>query len=107
MRRAGVVLLVLAVLPTGCEWERRAGDLSEGEALYIERCLDCHGDDGEETVKNRSRPLRDLTTDEITETLKQYQRVTDGLPWWAEFKSGLTDGQIRDLLAYLGTLKAG
>ncbi|AFL72219.1 c-type cytochrome [Thiocystis violascens] len=107
MRRAATGLLIAACLSSGCDLGGRTGDPAVGQALYLELCLDCHGDYGELSAKKRSRPLRDLTADEIMGMLRKYQKVTDDTPWWAEFKSGLTDAQIGDLLAYLGTLQGG
>ncbi len=106
MRGAAASLCVLAILLGGCESAWRTGDPAVGEALYNALCLDCHGDYGEQSARKRSRPLRQLAATEITRMLRKYQRVSDGNPWWAEFKSGLTDAQIQDLLAYLGTLQA-
>ena len=103
--RSAVALLALTILLTGCE-SSGTGDASAGQALYVELCLDCHGGYGELTVEKRARPLRELTATDITDMLKKYQNIPDDAPWWTEFKGGLTNAQIGDLLAYLGTLKA-
>lgn len=84
----------------------RPGDMNIGNTLYTERCVECHGPRGELAGKRGAIPLRDLATMQILQTLKNYQGNVDATPWWSEFKIGLEDQEISDLVAYIEELQA-
>ncbi len=82
------------------------GDVSAGAELFLHLCIDCHGSAGETPPRRGARPLRDGSAEKGIETLKWFQRPTGDTPWWAEYKVGLSDRQISDILAYLALLRS-
>ncbi len=46
----------------------------DGKALYIKKCASCHGQKGEEGAGAGSRLLKDMTADEIEDSMSQYKR---------------------------------
>ncbi len=105
--RVAAAVLALPVLLVGCESSERGGDPASGQMLYLARCQTCHGNRGEKPTDGRSGAIRDLTAADIARTLTQYQDPSDGAPWWTALKSGLTNAQIQDLVAYFPILQAG
>ena len=75
----------------------------EGEALYKKTCAMCHGADGTKTVmKNRdltSAAVQSQSDAQLTEI------VTSGKGKMPAYGKKLTAAQIKDVVAYLRTLK--
>ena len=80
-------------------------------ALFKAKCAACHGADGSGDTamgkKNNLRPLgsaevQKLTDDELTAVIASGK---DGKPAHAFKKKGLTDDQVKSLVAFIRTLK--
>lgn len=41
--------------------------------LYINKCQTCHGTNGEKSAYNTSRPLKDLSVEDMAESIKNYK----------------------------------
>jgi cytochrome c553 len=41
--------------------------------LYVNKCQTCHGVNGEKSAYNSSRPLKDLSADDMQESIKNYK----------------------------------
>jgi len=79
------------------------GDTAKGGELFRQRCANCHGERGDVSANRTSALLNGLAATHIAQTLKGYQKPSQDAPWWTEFKSGLSDREINDLLAYIDT----
>jgi mono/diheme cytochrome c family protein len=75
----------------------RAQDAANGEKTYKAKCAVCHGPDAAGKPALKSPSIKGKTADEI-------QKVISTSPKHASLKS-LTADQVKELAAYLGTLK--
>ena len=75
----------------------RAQDAASGEKTYKAKCAVCHGPDAAGKPALKSPSIKGKTADEI-------QKVISTSPKHASLKS-LTADQVKELAAYLGTLK--
>ena len=96
--RSGLVLVVVAFLASAACFA-----LSEGEAVYKSKCLNCHGANGVATSGMGSRmKVKPITDPEV----KKYTRLhmievtRDGVARMQGYKSELTDQQISDAVDY-------
>lgn len=85
---------------TVAAFDASGGDAVVGGQLYRSRCLDCHGRNADKRAMDRSKSLRELSAGQIATTLKNYQFVTVTTQE-TRFKAGLSDPEIRGLVAYL------
>jgi len=75
----------------------RAQDAANGEKTFKAKCAVCHGPDAAGKPAMKSPSIKGKTADEI-------QKVISTSPKHASLKS-LTADQVKELAAYLGTLK--
>jgi len=75
----------------------RAQDAANGEKTYKAKCAVCHGPDAAGKPALKSPSIKGKTADEI-------QKVISTSPKHTSLKS-LTADQVKELAAYLGTLK--
>jgi mono/diheme cytochrome c family protein len=75
----------------------RAQDTANGEKTYKAKCAACHGPDAAGKPAMKSPSIKGKTADEI-------QKVISTSPKHASLKS-LTADQVKELAAYLATLK--
>ncbi len=75
----------------------RGQDAANGEKIFKAKCAVCHGPDGAGKPATKSPSIKGKTADEI-------QRVIATSPKHASVKS-LTADQVKELAAYLATLK--
>jgi mono/diheme cytochrome c family protein len=75
----------------------RAQDAANGEKTYKAKCAACHGADAAGKPAMKSPSIKGKTADEI-------QKEISTSPKHASLKS-LTADQVKELAAYLGTLK--
>jgi cytochrome c6 len=98
---AALVLLTVSVLPS------RADDAA-GAALYKAKCAACHGADGKgETTMGKANKLGDLGSADVQ---KQSDAdlaaiITNGKNKMPAYGKSLKPDQIKDLVAYIRTLK--
>lgn len=58
----------------------------DGEKTYVNKCQTCHGVNGEKSAYNTSRPLKDLSIEDMNDSIKNY-------------KTGRVDSQNATLMA--------
>lgn len=58
----------------------------DGEKTYVNKCQTCHGINGEKSAYNTSRPLKDLSIEDMNDSIKNY-------------KTGRVDSQNATLMA--------
>jgi len=75
----------------------RAQDAANGEKTFKAKCAACHGADAAGKPSMKSPSIKGKTADEI-------QKEISTSPKHASLKS-LTADQVKELAAYLGTLK--
>lgn len=75
----------------------RADDTANGEKTFKAKCAACHGADAAGKPAMKSPSIKGKTVDDI-------KKVTSTSPKHAGLKS-LTDDQVKELAAYLATLK--
>jgi len=90
-------LVCAAILATMFLLSRPAKSEGAGEATFKAKCAACHGADAAGKAAVKSPSIRGKTADEI-------QKVISTSPKHASLKS-LTADQVKELAAYLATLK--
>jgi mono/diheme cytochrome c family protein len=75
----------------------RAQDAASGEKTFKAKCAGCHGADAAGKPAMKSPSIKGKTAEDI-------QKVIASSPKHASLKS-LTADEVKDLAAYLGTLK--
>ena len=84
------------------------GDAAAGKDAYQKKCAMCHGADGKgETPTGKSMKLRDLGSDDVQkQSDAQLIDITaNGKAKMPAYKGKLTDEQIKDVVAFIRTLK--
>ena len=79
-----------------------------GAALYKSKCAMCHGADGKgDTPVGKSLKLRDLSSADVQkQSDAELVAITrDGKGRMPPYKGKLTDAQIKDIVAFIRTLK--
>ncbi len=79
-----------------------------GAAVYKSKCAMCHGADGKgDTAVGKSMKLRDLGSAEVQkQSDAELTAITaDGKGKMPAYKGKLTDAQIKDVVAFIRTLK--
>lgn len=71
---------IIAKLEKKKEEEIKAKEIQEikeaaidGEKIYVSKCQNCHGTNGEKSAYNSSRPLKDLSLEDINVSIKDYK----------------------------------
>ncbi len=64
---------------------------ADGATIY-KRCSTCHGNNGEKVALGKSKIIKDMTKQEIIDSLKGYKNGTYGGPM-----KGLMTGQVKTL----------
>ena len=93
------------------------GDADNGEAVYFERCVGCHGEDGDGAGPGAERlnpPPRDFSEgsykfrttgfdDYVPNDVDLYRMISDGMPGTAMpgWSDVLSDAEMWDLVAYI------
>lgn len=98
-RARPLIALLLLGLATGAQ----AGDPFNGRTLYLQHCVQCHGEDGRGAVlaiPDLSRGEGLIKPDQmLVESLKQ------GLGTMPAYQGLLTDHELADLITYTRTLQ--
>jgi len=84
------------------------GDAAAGKDAYQKKCAMCHGADGKgETPTGKSMKLRDLGSDDVQkQSDAQLIDITaNGKAKMPAYKGKLTDEQIKDVVAFIRTMK--
>jgi mono/diheme cytochrome c family protein len=96
--RSGLVLVVVGFLASVASFA-----LSEGEAVYKSKCLNCHGANGVATSGIGSlMKVKSITDPEVKKCtrLQMIEATRNGVARMQGYKSELTDQQIKDAVDY-------
>ena len=96
MKRIISGIAIVAMLCLACPVSR-ADDAANGEKIYKAKCAGCHGPDAAGKAAMKSPSIKGKTADDI-------KKVISTSPKHAGLKN-LTDDQLKELAAYLATLK--
>jgi mono/diheme cytochrome c family protein len=104
------IIMIAAVISTMTAWAAQA---EEGQALYEKQCAKCHGQDGKgETKMGKKLGAKDYTDPKVQDALKDdaaVKAIKEGLKkddaTLMKPAEGLTDDQIKGLVAYMRTFK--
>jgi len=107
MKKSIIVAAVISVLAA---WTVQAED---GKALYDKQCAKCHGEDGNgDTKMGKKLGCKDYTDPKVQDELKDdaaLKSIKEGLKkddkTLMKPAEGLTDDQIKGLVAYVRTFK--
>jgi mono/diheme cytochrome c family protein len=107
MKKSILIAVVISV------WAAWAVQAEEGKALYTQQCAKCHGQDGKgETRMGKKLGVKDYTDPKVQDALKDdaaVKAIKEGLKkddsTLMKPAEGLTDDQIKGLVAYMRTFK--
>ena len=107
MKTATSIIIVALALSA---WTVRSAD---APALFEKHCIKCHGADGKgETKMGKKVEVKDLTDAKVQESFtddKAFKAIKDGIKDGEKTKmkpaEGLTDADMKALVAYMRTFK--
>lgn len=107
LKPAAVAVICVALLAGGASWAADPEEVDAGGQVFAANCAMCHGNDagGMMGMHPSLRGAVDRLTLEGVEVAIRNGRDTN--PPMPAFAGRLTDAQIDDLIAYLGSLPAG
>ena len=79
----------------------------DAEKLYTSKCQSCHGTNGEKRAYNSSRPLKDLSLEEMQESIKDYRNgktstVTSNI--MLPYSNSIDNKDLKGIQAYLSKI---
>lgn len=107
-RLSGIAGTTLAVVAAAFLSVPVRADAAAGGALYKTKCAVCHGADGKgETTMGKADKLRDLGSADVQKQSDDELAtlITNGKNKMPAYGKSLKPEQIKDLVAYLRTLK--
>jgi cytochrome c6 len=103
MKKAAALILVVVMVTFVAQTSFAVAD--EGKATFSAKCAVCHGADGAGKVKG-TPDLRSAEVQKKSDAdLASFIAEGGGKPTHAFAKKGLTDEQIKDVVAYIRTFK--
>ena len=105
---------ILQKLENKKEEEKKAQEIKEikdaaiaGENTYVNKCQSCHGTNGEKKAYNTSRPLKDMTMEEMTLSIRDYklgERNTQNAIIMTPYANFLDVNEIKGIYSYLNKI---
>jgi mono/diheme cytochrome c family protein len=106
----------LSIALAAVTWLAAAPALADGKADYTKQCVSCHGPDGKgKTKMGEKLGIKDLTDPKVQKEFTDEQAIKDISEGLKDEKTGkvlmpakkdkLTPEQIKDVVAYVRTLK--
>lgn len=90
------------------EEKQRVANIGAGRNFYVEHCQKCHGEKGEVSAYGASRPLANLTFDQISLAILDYdlgKKSSSTAVIMNPYANMLTDDKIANIVSYLQSLK--
>lgn len=97
---AGFCMTLILYLGSCSGSESAKGDIAEGEKLYNQYCVLCHGKDG----KLQLNGAFDITTSQLTIN-ERIELMKNGRNLMTPFEGILTEDEMRSIATYAITLK--
>lgn len=107
----GLLVRVSSAMPfvaAACFFFSGTAHAQNGPALFKQKCAPCHGADGKgDTSMGKALKVRDLSSDDVqNQSDAELTEITEnGKNKMPAYKGKLTDAQIKDLVAFVRTLK--
>jgi cytochrome c553 len=79
----------------------------DGEKVYTTKCQSCHGINGEKSAYNSSRPLKSLSIEEMSESIKNYKVgsvTSNNATIMAPYANYLDEKTIKGVHGYLAKI---
>lgn len=79
----------------------------DGEKVYTTKCQSCHGTNGEKNAYNSSRPLKSLSIEEMSESIKNYKVgsvTSNNATIMAPYANYLDEKTIKGVHGYLAKI---
>ena len=79
----------------------------DAQKIYTSKCQTCHGENGEKKAYNTARPLKDLSLEEMEESIKDYKNGTKNsgnATIMAPYASFVDYKEIKGIHAYLSKI---
>jgi cytochrome c553 len=89
------------------EKEKQKPNLQNGKVIYNSKCRLCH-EDGSVSAYNTARPLNELTVEQITTSIRDYdlEQKDNGMAFvMRPYANLLSPKDLKDVAAYIQTLK--
>jgi len=102
--RVGLALSVAFLFAAGLPATSYAGAAQEGQKIFEEKCVRCHGEDGSgNTVIGKALGAADLRSADVQKKTDAdfYTQIDKGKGNMPPFGSGLEKTQINELIAYV------
>ena len=94
--------------------EKKAKEIKEikdaaiaGENTYVNKCQSCHGTNGEKNAYNTSRPLKDLSIEDMTISIRDYKLGTKNSGnaiIMTPYANYLNENDIKGIYSYLNKI---
>ena len=112
MKRSMIVAAAICMMATGVA-SAQDTKLADSKALFESKCKTCHGVDGKgDTTMGKKQGAKDYTDPKVQDALKDdvaFKSIKEGLKKddkaLMQPASGMTDDQIKGLIAYMRTFK--
>ena len=75
-----------------------------GEKTYVNKCQSCHGTNGEKNAYNTSRPLKDLSIEDMTVSIRDYKlgnKTSGNAIIMTPYANYVNENDIKGIYSYL------
>ena len=88
--------------------EEKEGNIKEGKAFYEAHCVECHGQKGELNAYGTSKPLKNMTFEQMSRAINDYEyndRMGSNAFVMKQYVGIITDDRLKNISAYLKNIK--